>query len=147
MLQEDNTAIRRHIRQVTGIPIEVNLEYHQNHRAAEDTITNVSLGGLCFIASDRLEVHEAIQVRIPLLDKQASIDARVAWCNKTERGYEVGLEFNDPEEVERLKMIEQICQIEDFRKQLERQQGRNLSSEQAAREWIGRYAGEFSALN
>ena len=147
MLQEDNTAIRRHVRHVTGIPVEVNLEYHQNYEASEDTITNVSIGGLCFIADDRLDIHESIQVRFPLLDEGTCIDGKVVWCNKIERGYEVGLEFDDPEEVERLKMIEQICQIEDFRKNEEQQRGRRLSSEQAAREWISRYAGDFSALN
>lgn len=146
-MQEDNTAIRRHIRHVTGIPIEVNLEYHQDYHAANDSITNVSLGGLCFIASDRLEVDEQIKVRFPVINNKASIDAKVVWCNKTAKGYEVGLEFRDPEEVERLKMIEQICQIENFRHDLERREGRQLSSEQAAREWVNRYAGEFSALN
>ena len=147
MLQEDNTAIRRHVRHVTGIPVEVNLEYHQNYQASEDTITNVSIGGLCFIANDRLDIHESIQVRFPLLDENTSIDGNVVWCNKTMRGYEVGLEFDDPEEVERLKMIEQICQIENFRRELEQRHGRRFSSEQAAREWVSRYAGDFSALN
>ncbi len=146
-VQEDNTAIRRHVRHVTGIPVEVSLEYHQPYQASEDTITNVSIGGLCFIAEDRLDIDEAIQVRFPLLDNQTSIDGKVVWCNKTHRGYEVGLEFNDPDEVERLKMIEQICQIEDFRKDMEQRNGRHLSSEQAAREWISKYAGDFSALN
>ena len=146
-MQEDNTAIRRHIRHVTGIPIEVNLEYHKSYQAEDDTITNVSLGGLCFIADDRLDINEPIQVRFPILDKEASIDAKVVWCNKTAKGYEVGLEFHDPEEVERLKMVEQICQIENFRQEQEEREGRKLSSEQAAREWVSRYAGEFTALN
>lgn len=146
-MQEDNTAIRRHIRHVTGIPIEVSLEYHHNLQAAEDTISNVSLGGLCFVADDRLDIDEAIQVRFPLLDKETLIDGKVVWCNKTTKGYEVGLEFDDPAEVERLKMIEQIRQIENFRSDMEQQDGRKLSSEQAAREWINKYAGEFSALN
>ena len=61
-MQEDNTAIRRYVRHVTGMPIEVNLEYHENYHSEDDTITNVSLGGLCFVASDRLEVNESIQV-------------------------------------------------------------------------------------
>jgi len=146
-MQEDNTAIRRQIRHVTGIPIEVSLEYHQNYQAAEDTITNVSLGGLCFVADDRLEIDEAIQVRFPVLDEETHIDGKVVWCNKTTKGYEVGLEFNDPAEVERLKMIEQIRQIENFRSDMEQQIGHKLSSEQAAREWVSKYAGEFSALN
>ena len=146
-MQEDNTAIRRHVRHVTGIPIEVNLEYHEDYRSAEDTITNVSLGGLCFIASDRLDVDESVQVRFAVLNQEQTLAGRVVWCNKTARGYEVGLEFDDPDEVERLKTVDQIRQIESFREQIEQNDGRRLSSEQAAREWISRYAGDFSALN
>ena len=146
-MQEDNTAIRRYIRQVTGMPIEVSLDYRPDYQADDDTITNISLGGLCFIASDRLEVDESIQVRVPLINPDSSLNGRVVWCNKSTAGYEVGLEFDDPEEVERLKMIEQICQIEKFRQEVERRDGRKLNSEDAAREWITTYAGEFNALN
>lgn len=147
IVQEDNTAIRRHIRHVTGIPIEVNLEYQQSYRAEDDTITNVSLGGLCFVADDRLDINESIQVRFPVLNQQARLDGKVVWCNKTSKGYEVGLEFDDPEEVERLKMIEQVRQIENFRREVEQREGRKLTGEQAAREWVRKYAGDFSALN
>ena len=146
-MQEDNTAIRRHVRHVTGIPIEVTIDFNHSYLAENENITNVSLGGLCFIASDRLEVDESIQVKIPILTQEHSLDGTVVWCNKTAKGYEVGLEFNDPEEVERLRMIDQICQIESFRQDLEKRDGRKLNSEQAAREWVNRYAGEFSALN
>ena len=146
-MQEDNTAIRRHIRHVTGIPIEVNLEYHKSYKAEDDTITNVSLGGLCFIADDRLDINEPIQVRFPVLNRETLLDGKVVWCNKIDKGYEVGLEFDDPDEVERLKMIEQVRHIEQFREEVESREGRRLSGEQAAREWVSRYAGEFSALN
>jgi len=146
-VQEDNTAIRRHIRHVTGIPIEVTLDFNHSYQVEDDSITNVSLGGLCFIASDRLDVDESSQVRFPALNQERSLDGKVVWCNKTNKGYEVGLAFDDPAEIERLRTIEQICQIENFRKEQEEQAGRKLSSEQAAREWVNRYAGEFSALN
>ena len=146
-MQEDNTAIRRHVRHVTGIPVEVRLEYHDDYHGEDDTITNVSLGGLCFVASDRLDVDESVQVRFPVLNQEQRLNGKVVWCNKTARGYEVGLEFDDPEEVGRLRMIDQICQIESFRQQVEKTDGRKLSSEQAAREWVSRYAGDFSALN
>ena len=146
-MQEDNTAIRRHVRHVTGIPIEITIDFDRSYRAEDESVTNVSLGGLSFIASDRLNVGESIQVKIPVLNEEHSLDGLVVWCNKTAKGYEVGLEFNDPEEVERLRMIEQISQIESFRQDLEKREGRKLSSEQAAREWVSKYAGEFSALN
>ena len=146
-MQEDNTAIRRHIRHVTGIPIEVSIDYDHNYCAEGENIANFSLGGLCFIASDRMEINESIQVRCPVLNEDHCLDGRVVWCNKTAKGYEVGLEFDDPEEVERLKVVEQICQIESFRLDLEKRESRILSSEQAAKEWMSRYAGEFSALS
>lgn len=147
-VQEDNTFIRKHIRQITGLPIEVKLDYASDD--TEDTdydeITNVSLGGLAFIASDRLDLSEHIKVRFPILNEDAELEGKVIWCEKTQRGYEIGLEFDDPEEVGRLKMVEQIYHIENYREKIKQHEGRELSSEQAAREWVSQYAGEFSAL-
>jgi hypothetical protein len=40
-------------------------------------------------------------------------------------------------------MIEQICHIEHYRKEVKLVEGRELSSEEAADEWITRYAGDF----
>jgi hypothetical protein len=85
-VQEDNAAIRRHVRQVTGIQIEVTLDYRDNYPVEADNITNI-------------------------------------------------------------KMIEQISQIENFRREVEQRDGRKLNSEQAAREWVSKYAGDFPALN
>ena len=85
-MQEDNAAIRRHVRQVTSIQIEVTLDYRDNYPVGADNTTNI-------------------------------------------------------------KMIEQISQIENFRREVEQRDGRKLNSEQAAREWASKYAGHFSALN
>ena len=145
-MQKDNATIRRLIRHVTGIPVEITLDYNDRYRAEEDEITNVSLGGMCFIAEDQLDISDEIQVKFPALQNDKSLNGKVVWCNKSKRGYEIGLEFEDPAEVERLKIVDQICQIETFRKETE-QQGRKISSEQAASEWISQYAGDFSALN
>jgi len=147
-MQEDNTTIRRHVRHVTGIPIQVKLDYASDHYydSSEDTITNVSLGGLSFIADDRLNIDESIQVRFPILNNDTALKGKVIWCEKSSRGYEVGLEFDDDEEIQRLKMIDQINDIENYRQRKEAIDGCKISSEQAAREWVKQYAGEFSAL-
>ena len=148
-MQEDNTAIRKHIRHITGIPIKVSLDYATDNLvdSEDDTITNVSLGGLSFIATDRLDISENIKVRFPILSEGSVLDGKVVWCEKSSRGYEVGLEFNDPEELDRLKMIEHICHIENFRKEINNREGRQITSEQAAREWVSRFAGDFSAYH
>ncbi|MDH5356128.1 MAG: PilZ domain-containing protein [Gammaproteobacteria bacterium] len=145
---EDNTTIRKHIRQITGIPIQVKVDFSSPNfdDVNEDTITNVSLGGLSFIADDRLDIEESIKVRFPILDKETVLTGKVIWCEKSQRGYEVGLEFDDEDEIQRLKMIDQISDIENYRTRKEAIEGIPVSSEQAAREWVKQYAGEFSAL-
>ena len=146
-MQEDKKPIRKHIRHITGVPIEVSLEYAPVNLidSEDDTITNVSLGGLSFIATDRLDISEQIKVRFPAGKENTVLDGKIVWCEKTHRGYEVGLEFDDPEEIDRLKVIEHICHIENYRKEIETREGRKISSEQAAREWVSRFAGNFSA--
>jgi len=40
-------------------------------------------------------------------------------------------------------MIEQLCHIERYRWKVQKEEGRLLTSEEAAVEWISRYAGVF----
>jgi hypothetical protein len=40
-------------------------------------------------------------------------------------------------------MVEQLLHIESYRREIEQQEGRPLTTEEAAREWIGRYASSF----
>jgi Tfp pilus assembly protein PilZ len=143
--QKDTSEIRKYVRQVTGIPVEVALDYSENIGADDDTITNISLGGLAIVAEDPLDIGEFIQVRCPILNNEAQLSGKVIWCEKSLRGYEVGLEFNDPAEIEQLKIIDQICDIEQFRTQVAEQEGRHLSSEQATREWVSQHTGNFTA--
>jgi hypothetical protein len=147
-MQEDNTAIRQHVRHVTGLPIEIKLDYSPAGISTQedDTITNVSLGGLSFNASDRIKIDEHIKIRFPVLKNEMELKGRVVWCEKSKQGYEVGLEFDDPKELERLKVIEQITHIEKYRDAVHSREGRSLNSEQAAKEWISQYTGNFSAL-
>ncbi|MEQ8937648.1 MAG: PilZ domain-containing protein, partial [Gammaproteobacteria bacterium] len=42
-----------------------------------------------------------------------------------------------------LRMVEQLCHIEHYRNEIARVEGRELSSEQAAQEWISKYAESF----
>ncbi len=141
---EDNTAIRRHVRHVTGIPIEITLGRRFTHFAAEDHVGNISAGGLCFVADGRFEPGEPIQVRIPILDRDTQLDGRVVWCNGTDHGYETGLEFDDPERGDQLRIIDQICQIECYRREVEKIDGLVLSAERAARESVLRNANDIS---
>ena len=41
-------------------------------------------------------------------------------------------------------MVAQFCQIEDYRRDMAETEGRLLSSEEAAKEWIVQYAEDFA---
>jgi hypothetical protein len=143
-----NTTIRKFIRHPTDVPITVTLDWvdDENDETVDQTITNVSLGGLAFVSEKPITVLERVKVSIPVLNKENSLVGNVVWCEKSDNGYEIGIEFEKSRDVFRLRMIEQICHIEHYRKEILRVDGRELSAGEAAREWISKYAGDFPAL-
>jgi hypothetical protein len=84
-----------------------------------------------------------IELRIPVVRPAFETRARVVWCRASEAGYDLGVEFLDPSDAFRARMVEQVCHIEDYRAGVYRSEGRELTAEQAAMEWIGKYASEF----
>ena len=142
-------SVRKFIRHPSDIPIEVS-ELAKPKYALSDTqafnpakMNNVSLGGLAFFSPQSYLIDHHVLVSVPCLDKGTSIEGCVLWCKQLLQGFEVGLEFNDPQAVFHLRMIEQICHIEHYRKEILRVEGRALTSEEAALEWIALFAADF----
>ena len=146
----DNTTIRKFIRHPVDLPIQVtnNWVEDEDDETTDQTITNVSLGGLAFISPKPLDVLERVRVSIPILDRDNTLIGNVMWCEKSATGssFEIGIEFERSRDVFRLRMIEQICHIEHYRREILRNEGRELSAQEAADEWIAKYAGDFPEL-
>ncbi len=144
----DNTTVRKFIRHPAGVPIQVSLDWaeDENDETVDQTITNVSLGGLAFISHKPLELLERVRVCIPVLNQENFLVGNVVWCEKSGGGYEIGIEFEKSKDVYRLRMIEQICHIEHYRKEIARVEGRELNAQEAAKEWITKYAGDFPPI-
>ena len=146
----DNTTIRSFIRHPVDVPIQVtsNWEEDDNDETLDQTITNVSLGGLAFISPKPLEVLDRVRISISSLDRDCELIGNVVWCEKsdTEVGYVIGVKFEKSRDVFRMGMIEQICHIENYRREVLRSEGRQLSAQEAANEWISKYAGKSPAL-
>ena len=113
--------------------------------SADQTLTNVSLGGLSFQSPQALDTNQRVRVSVPVLKGDNSLVGTVVWCEASKNGFEIGLQFESSKEIFRLRMIEQICHIEHYRKEVMLTEGRELSTNQAAKEWISRYAGDFPA--
>lgn len=84
---------------------------------------------------------------ITCIDPSFEIDGRVVWSKPVGDMYEVGVEFIvSKEKLFLLKMVEQICHIEHYRNELLQKEGREISSELAAKEWIEKHAAEFPMM-
>lgn len=131
------------------MPIQVTLDRVDDDASSlpREKLNNVSSGGLAFLSTEALSIGKTVKVRFPLLDQQHCLTGKVIWSKPNDQGFETGLQFEDPNELFCLRMIEQICHIEDYRSQLRQQQGRQLSSEEAATEWISLYAAQFPGFD
>ena len=136
---------RRFIRHPSSMPIHFDL--HGDRRDCRQYLRNVSEGGVCFSTGVELDPGTCLRLRIPVFGQQFEIDATVAWCRHDPSGYEVGVRFEHSQDRFSARMVEQLVYIEDYRRRVEREEGRRMSSEQAAREWVERFADKFPALN
>jgi Tfp pilus assembly protein PilZ len=134
---------RAFIRHTAGVPIEVRTVPGAPARTRESV--NVSTGGLSFTTDEELEVGSTIEVRIPEVDPPFEAPARVVWASPEGERHCVGVQFLEASDAFRVRMVEQVCSIERYRREVEEEEGRTLTSQQAAAEWIGKYAGRFPA--
>jgi hypothetical protein len=133
-------AGRQFIRQPTEIPVEV--------RPAEGSgsqlrARNLSLGGLSFHSTAEMTLGSVVNLRITSVQPAFESAARVVWCRPVVTGYDLGVSFLNAEDAFRARMVEQICHIESYRRKMLSDEGRSLTTEAAAREWIARFADSF----
>lgn len=133
--------MRSYLRHPTDIP----LRYRQldSRRNGSELLRNVGHGGLCFQASRPIESGTPLHITIALYGPPFEADGVVVWCRPKGEAYEVGVQFRDEKTEFAVRMVEQACQIEHYKQEVMRTEGRTLSGDEAAREWIEKYAARF----
>lgn len=132
--------MRTYIRHPTSIPIQVCAGGDEESRVR---VRNLSAGGLCFITDKPVKVGTLVEFDIPVTKPDYHGRGVIVWRREqSSKSYEVGVRFTSDDEFFRTRMVEQVCQIEDYRQRLALK-GRQLSSEEAALEWIERYSASF----
>ena len=135
--------MRQFIRHPTDVPITYHLaESTDGHR---DRLRNIGEGGLCFSSQHPIAPGTRIGIEIPISEPAFEAEGTVVWCRSsaTRNGVEVGVRFDGVQTAYAVRLVEQVCQIEHYRKEIERLEGRVLSSEEAALECVERYAAQF----
>ncbi|MBN0988265.1 PilZ domain-containing protein [Amphritea pacifica] len=104
-----------------------------------------SPAGLSCLSEAYISPGSTIEISTPLSHPSLSATGHVIWCQQEQPGFLLGIGFDDPDQAFSVRMIEQVCQIESYRLKQHRR-GRQLSSEQAAVEWIRLHAADFAAI-
>ena len=109
---------------------------------------NVGMGGLLFAAKKPVEAGSTILVKMPFENKVFNVRARVVHCDKNPETKlnNIGVRFYRENDAFKVKLIEQIYLISEYRDLKSMQTGRQMSLEEASREWIKRYSDRFSKL-
>ena len=133
--------MRLYIRHPSDVPID----YQLGGRAdtSRDRLANYSDGGLCFVAKQRIEPGSEIHFAIPITPPQFHATGVVVWCREEAGEFQVGVKFTEEETAYAVRMVEQLCYIEHYRQNVLQSEGRELSGEEAALEWIEKFAGNF----
>jgi hypothetical protein len=132
---------REFLRHTVDVPLEV--ERVGETAPLTEHGVNLSHGGLAFESTVCPRIGEILRIRIPTVVPAFEGEARVAWCRPESERFLVGVQFLDPKAAFRSRMVQQVCSIENYRKDVLRREGRVLTAQDAAAEWIARYAGRF----
>lgn len=132
---------RRFIRHPSGIPIHFSVD--KSEALIASPLRDISRGGVCFESHSALRIGSVIQLEIPVQEPAFMTRGTVAWCHEEGDHYAVGVAFESASEQFNVRMVEQVCYIEHYRSTVRKTQGRDLSSEEAAQEWVEKFAAQF----
>jgi len=117
-------------------------------RETRSSTINISIGGLMFSAKKPVDKGKLINIRMPFQDKVFNVKAKVVHCESAgdKKLYNVGVCFYRMNDAFKVKLIEQLYLIAEFRDLWSIQLGREVSLEEASKEWIRRYSRRFERL-
>lgn len=143
---------RRFIRHPLSIPISYKIIKNMQNVVKEKGVpamtANVSMGGLLFSTKHPVKVGSLILIKLPFKDKIFNVQSKVVHCARSPETklYNIGSSFYRFSDAFKTKLVEQIYLIAEYRDLRSIQLGREISLEEASREWIERYAERFKRL-
>jgi c-di-GMP-binding flagellar brake protein YcgR len=138
---------RKFIRHPVCVPLEFKRirEAGKKHKAES---IDVSLGGLLFLSRVKIAAGTEVNVSLPFRDKIFHIHGSVVRCEKdgSSKLYYVGIKFLRVSDAFKVKLIEQLHLIEEYRCLRSIQLNRDVPLREASQEWIRRYSLQFKKL-
>ena len=108
--------------------------------ATTTELQDISVVGLCMISHEELSAGQTIEFRIPGVDQNFKASGQVMWCSRNSSGdYSVGIRFAGANASIEDEIFTKIREIETYRQTVKDFEGRDLSSEEAAKEWRAKF--------
>ena len=137
---------RRFIRHLLVNPLE--FQVSEDDRFERTRTIDASEGGLLFTSTRDVPSGSVIMIQMPIYDKVFKVKAKVVHVEKGESAglYRIGVSFISYADAFKVKLIEQIYLIEEYRVLRSLQMGREIDFQEASVEWIKRYSERFEKL-
>jgi c-di-GMP-binding flagellar brake protein YcgR len=137
---------RRFIRHPVCYPLKFRIKSLK--RAELSTTLNVSEGGLLFLSKHPVKKGALLVLSLPFRENIFKVEARVMHVEPEENGklYSVGVAFHRISDAVKIKLLEQIYLIDEYRHLRSIQLGREVNFQEASEEWIKHYSRQFHKL-
>lgn len=140
-----HTERRRFFRHPVSVPVECRVDGHDDFCPHE--MRDVSYGGIAFVSDRPYELGDIVELRYPTLPHPEVVRGMIVWTVASEDAADKhhinGLCFSDASAHFHGRIVEQLCHIEAYRRVQREQHGRELTSREAASEWIANHAADF----
>lgn len=144
---------RKYIRHPLSFPLKYNILADAkgvsiSGRETRSTTINISIGGLLFSSRQALGKGSLIDLKMPFGDKVFRVRASVVHCSRNldTKLFNVGVSFHRLRDAFKVKLIEQLYLISEYRDLRSIQLGREVTLEEASKDWIKRYSERFRRL-
>lgn len=137
------TENRRFIRHPTQSPIVCRRQGHRRRRLAD--LRNIGFGGMAFVSQESFAPGDLVTVEYPALTV-SGLSGEVVWSGDLGDGthrHLCGIRFLERSMFLRARLVEQLCHIEAYRRDQREKNGRDLTPNEAASEWIATTASGF----
>ncbi|MFT2112139.1 energy transducer TonB [Marinomonas sp. 2405UD68-3] len=125
------------------IPLQI--EKVNDRMFPETSFDRIGFVGITCQTNQAYEMGQSVQVTLKEIDPNFCVTGRIAWCDSDQNNFKIAIEFPEKDDCFCVRMVEQLSQIEHYRRQA-KTQGRRLNYNEAAAEWISKFAASFPAF-
>lgn len=116
--------------------LSVRLHHPRRDSHHARTIQNLSVGGIACYSEEPVPTGERVAIEMAIGAQQVQLHGTVVWCRAAGGRFELGLRFEEDRAETRARVYRELAEIEHYRHEVLMLEGRQLSSDAAALEWM-----------